>query len=154
MAAEQNTFAPDSDSARSVLEALALDRGTRLLSEQDYQEMRATILAELARGPHLRLSTLITFGVVALILFGLFVLGLALWVQTGPAEWLLTVSSGGCLLLCGEFLRRYIAGVRQQSRMSVQERIDELADLRRHALITQPEYEEIYAAILSCRIPA
>ncbi len=153
MAVEPNTSAPDPDSARGVLESLELDRGTRLLSEQDYQEMRATVMAELTRGPHLRVSTLITFGVVGLILFGLFMVGLALWIHSGPAEWLLTVSSGSCLLLCGEFLRRYVAGVRQQSRMTVQERLEELEDLRRHHLVSQPEYEEIYAAILSCRIP-
>ena len=143
----------DSDSAREFLESLARDRGTKLLPEQDYQEMRRAILDELARGPHLRTATLFTFGVVGLLLFGLLLVGLAMWTQGGPADWLLTVSSGGCLIICVWFLQRYIVGIREQSRMSVQERLTEVEELRRHQLISQSEYEEIYAAIHSSRIP-
>ena len=140
-------FDADSDSAKEFLESLERERGTRLLSETDYQELREWILQELERGPHLRLSTLLTFGVVGLILFGFLLVGLAMWMNHSTFDWLLAVSSASCLLLWGYLLRRYITGVREQSRMSLQERLAELEELRHSNLISQVEFEQIYAAL-------
>lgn len=139
------------DSARGVLESLERDRGTRLLSESDYREMRQAVLVELAHGPRLRTSTLVTFGVVALLLFGLFLLGLAALFESGLGDWLLAAASGGCIAMLVYVARQYISAVRNHSRMSLRERLDELADLRRVNLITLDEYERIHAAILMNR---
>jgi hypothetical protein len=143
----RESFDSGSDSAREFLESLERERGTKLLSESDYHELRRWVLLELEKGPHLRTSTLLTFGVVGLILFGFFVIGLAMLASHGTLDWLLAASSGCCLLLWGYLLWRYIAGVREQSRMSLQERLAELEDLRQNHLISQEEFEQIYAAL-------
>ena len=140
-------FGADSDSAKDFLQSLERHRGSRLLDEADYQEQRAWILLELQRGPHLRVPTLVTFGVVGLILFGFFLIGLAMLLNRGAAEWLLAASSGCCLLWWGYLLWRYVSGIREQSRMSLQERLAELEELRSCHLISQQEYEQIYAAL-------
>ena len=140
-------FAADSDSAKDFLQSLERHRGTRLLEEADYQEQRAWVLLELQRGPHLRVSTLVTFGVVGLILFGFFLIGLGGLVNRGAAEWLLATASGCCLLWWGYLFWRYVSGIREQSRMSLQERLAELEELRSSNLISQHEYEQIYGAL-------
>jgi hypothetical protein len=140
----------DSDSARDFLQSLERQRGTRLLSENDYREMRDAVLLELARGPRLKASTLLTLGVVGLILFGFLFIGLAMLLN-GPTDWLLAVASGGCLGLWGYVVWQYVTSVRHQARLSLRERLEELEELRRHALITQLEFERIYAAVHSSR---
>lgn len=144
--------ADDADSARAFLESLERERGTKLLSQAEFEEMRRWVLLELARGPRLQTSTLMTFSVVGLILFVFLLFGLHHWLQGGPSEWLLAVSSGACLGLWGWVLRRYVVGIRQQARMSIQQRLDEVEDLRRGGLITREEFEEVYSAILSSRV--
>jgi len=145
--AADEEFESDSDSAKDFLLSLEKNRGTALLNEADYQEQRALVLLELRRGPHLRVSTLVTFGVVGVMLFGFLLIGLAMLLNRGAVEWLLATSSGCCLLWWGYLLWRYVSGIRAQSRMSLQERLAELEDLRRNNLISQAEYEEIYAAL-------
>jgi hypothetical protein len=139
------------DSARTFLEALAQERGTRLLPESDYVETRRMILHELATGPRARPFTLVTFALIGLVLVAFFGLGLSMWLTGNPPEWLLAVSSGGCLIMWAYTLRQYLVGLREQARMTLQARLDEVADLRRSGLITHEEYEQIYAAILSSR---
>ncbi len=116
--------------------------------------MRRAILDELARGPHLRVSTLVTFGVIGLLLCGFLVVGIGMLVHHGAAEWLLVTASSSCLLLWGWLLRSYVAGVRSQARMSIQERLAEIEDLHLHGMISREEFDDLYAAILSSRVGA
>jgi len=140
-------FESDSDSAREFLESLERQRGSRLLNETDYRELRGWVLMELEKGPHLRIPTLLTFGVVGLLLFAFLLIGLEMLTDHNSREWLLALASGCCLLLWGYFLWRYVAGIREQARMSLQERLTELEDLRHSNLISQTEFEKIYAAL-------
>jgi hypothetical protein len=141
----------DPDSARAFLEALAQDRGTKLLPEPEYQQARELVLAELATGPRPRTFTLVTFLVVGLILFSFFLIGISMWLNQSR-EWILAISSGGCLLVWARMIWQYRAGLRQQATMTLQSRLDEIEELRQAQLITQYEYETIYAAILSSRL--
>jgi len=113
--------------------------------------MREAVLAELARGPRLKASTLFTLGVVGLILFSFLVVGVAMLIHHGLGDWLLASASAGCLALWAYVVWQYVSGVRQQSQMSLQDRLDELEELRRSNLVTQDEFERIYAAIHSSR---
>lgn len=135
------------DSARTVLEALAQDRGTRLLPEEDYQEMRTAILQELAEGPRLKGSMLVTFTAVGLLLLAFLGIGVAMTFRHGPAESLLIVAATVSLGFWAWLLRQYIVSVHDQARMSIRARLAELEELRVHRLISQEEFETIYAAI-------
>ena len=149
---KQPSLSPQSDSARSFLESLAEDRGTRMLSEEEYQESRRLVLKELATGPRPRAFTLVTFGIIGLIVLGFLMVGLIMAFDRQARDWLLAVSSGGCLLMWAYILWQYLSGLRQQAQMSLQARLDEVEELRRNQLISQGEYEQIYAAILSSRL--
>lgn len=138
---------PGADSARAILESLAQDRGTRLLPEEDYQEMRSAILQELADGPRLRGSMLVTFAAVGLLLLAFLGIGVAMALRHGPAEVVLIGAATVSLGFWGWLLRQYLVSVRDQARMSIRARLAELEELRGHQLISQAEYETIFAAI-------
>lgn len=151
---DREPFDTESDSARSFLEALERDRGTVLLSESEYQEMRHLVLVELARGPSLKPSTLVTFGVVGLILFVFFILGLVVLARGTSSDWPLAAATGGCIGMWAFMVWQYVTGIRQQSRLSLKERLAEVEELRQCRLITQEEYEHIYGSIhLSRGVP-
>lgn len=134
------------DSAKAVLISLAADRGG-ILTEAEYREMRGTVLSELAMGPRLALSTLVTFGVVGVILLGFFMVGFFVWLHHPRTEWLLLASTLFCMGLWVYVLRKYLRGVRELSRLSVLERLTEVTELRDSKLISQEEFESIYASI-------
>jgi len=136
----------EDDSPSTVLRWLEVERGS-ILTEREYQEMRETVIEELARGPHCRLSILITFGVVGLLLLVVTIIGLAIAVRRVVPDYTLGLV-GLCALGAWAYaLRSYVQAVRTHSRRSLGERLAELEGLHRENLITQAEFDRIYAAV-------
>jgi hypothetical protein len=139
----------DDDSASTVLRGLERERG-RAFNEKEYQEMRQSVIDELARGPRVRVSLLLTFGVVGLILLSLTLLGVVLAFAEEP-EYTLAGAGAVALGVWAYLLRSYLRGVREQSRLSRSERLAEIKQLRQDSLISQQEYDHLFAALHSSR---
>jgi len=141
---------PDPESNKELLRALERDR-EQVLTEQEYRQMRGWILGELERGPQLQRSHLATFFVVGGVCLGLGLLGLiGFWRKIVP-DLTLPLASGGALLLWGYLLRSYWKDVRDRSGRSVRQRLLELQELRAEKLLTQEEFDRLYAAIMMAR---
>jgi len=135
------------DSARTILESLERDRGSHLLPEAEFQSARQLVLTELAEGPRPARSTLLTFGAVGVLLATCFAIGLFMLTNPNWIDPWLALAAGGGLIAWGYLLRSYLVSMREQAQMSLQERLHELEELRAHQLLTQDEYEHIYAAL-------
>jgi hypothetical protein len=136
----------EDDSPTVVLRSLEQERGT-IFSNEEYQQMREAIIEELARGPKPRLSLLLTFGFIGLLLLALTVIGFALVWRGMVADVTLGIVGVCALGVWAYLLRGYLAAVRKQSSRSLGERLAELEELRVQRLISQIEYEHILAAI-------
>jgi hypothetical protein len=140
----------DDDSAKAVLASLERERGA-LFTPKEYAEMRNVVLQELARGPQFKRSILVTFGVIGFFLVVMTVLGIALLAQDMVPDPMLAVAGLAGLWMWGYLLRAYVRSIRQQALLSLDERLAELKGLRAENLITQEEYDRIYAAIHTTR---
>jgi len=138
------------DSAVDVLRSIEEERG-KLFSEAEYQEMRRTVLDELAHGARYRPFTLITFGTVALGLLALLVIGLVLSPRQTLGDFTLALVSGASLLVVAGFIWNYLRSIRQDAFRSIDERLAELEQLRRANLVSADEYTGIHAHILISR---
>lgn len=135
------------DSAVDVLRSIEEERG-KLFSEAEYQEMRRTVLDEVAHGARYRPFTLITFGTVALGLLALLVIGLVLSPRQTLGDFALALVSGASLLVVGGFIWNYLRSIQQDAFRSIDERLAELEQMRRANLVSVDEYVSIHAHIL------
>lgn len=140
------------DSPIVVLRSLEADRGS-IFTEAEYREMRETVIEELARGPRPRFSLLITFGVIGLLLLAVTVIGFAIVFQGIIPDCTLGIVGLCALGVWGYLLRSYLRVVREQSSRSLRERLAELEELQVQKLISQAEYDRIYATIHMGREP-
>lgn len=139
------------DSPVAVLQGLEEDRRT-ILTEKEYQEMRQAVLEELSRGPRCRPTIVATFIVVGLTLFVLTVIGVALWAHGTVPDLMLPVVAGVALAVWIYLLRGYLKSARDHAALSIDRRLAELEELRVRQLISQEEYDRIYAAIHMSRV--
>ena len=138
------------DSAVEVLRSIAEERG-KLFTEAEYQEMRRTVLDEVAHGARCRPFTLVTFGMVALGLAALLVVGLVFSPGQSISDFTLALVSGAALIIVAGFVWRYLRGIQQDAFRSIDERLTELEQLRAVQLVSSDEYETIQAHILISR---
>src|SRR5438034_10083432 len=102
----------DDDSAVAVLQQLAEERG-QLFSEKEYQEMRRSVVEELALGARRRPFTLLTFAVVGMALLGLLTAGLITHAQDQSGELALALVSGLALAVAAYLFWSYLRGIHQ-----------------------------------------
>ena len=140
----------DEDSAVNVLRQLEEERG-KMFNEAEYQEMRRTVLDEIAHGARLRPVTIFTFAIILLGLVGLLVVGLATASGTAMGDYLLALVSGVALLAAGYFFWSTVSGIRLDAQRSLDARLSELEQLREQRLISTEEYDQIQAYILIAR---
>ena len=140
----------DEDSAVILLHHLNEERG-KLFTETDHREMRNAILDELAHGARIRPFTVFTFGIIILGLIGLLAVGLVTAKSNAAGDQLLTIVSTLALIATFYFVWSLVRGVREEAKRSLDERLAELEELRRHNLITLEEFTEIQAHILIAR---
>lgn len=140
----------EDESAVSVLRQLSEDRGP-LLSDQEHAELRAAILRELAAGAEIRPFTLFTLAVVVTGVLGLMAVGLYLAIQGTWEGWLLAFASLGVLGIVIYLSWSFREGFRRERLRTIDARLAELEDLLRHKLISDEEFTEIRAGILSSR---
>jgi hypothetical protein len=138
------------DSAVDVLRSIEEERG-KLFTEAECQEMRQTVLDEVAYGARCRPFTLITFGTVALGLLTLLVIGLVLSPRQTLGDFTLALVSGASLLVVAGFIWNYLRSIRLDAFRSIDERLEELEQLRRANLVSADEYISIHAHILISR---
>ena len=137
----------DEDSAVILLHHLNEERG-KLFTETDHREMRNAILDELAHGARIRPFTVFTFGIIILGLIGLLAVGLVTAKSNAAGDQLLTIVSTLALIATFYFVWSLVRGVREEAKRSLDERLAELEELRRHNLISLEEFTEIQAHIL------
>ena len=137
----------DEDSAVILLHHLSEERG-KLFTETDHREMRNAILDELAHGARIRPFTVFTFGIIILGLIGLLAVGLVTAKSNAAGDQLLTIVSTLALIATFYFVWSLVRGVREEAKRSLDERLAELEELRRHNLISPEEFTEIQAHIL------
>ena len=137
----------DEDSAVILLHHLNEERG-KLFTETDHREMRNAILDELAHGARIRPFTVFTFGIIILGLIGLLAVGLVTAKSNAAGDQLLTIVSTLALIATFYFVWSLVRGVREEAKRSLDERLAELEELRRHNLISPEEFTEIQAHIL------
>ena len=140
----------DEDSAVILLHHLNEERG-KLFTETDHREMRNAILDELAHGARIRPFTVFTFGLIILGLAALLVIGLVTAPGNATEDYTLAIVSGLALLATCLFLWNLFRGIKQDSRRSLDARLVELEQVRRHNLISPDEFTEIQAHILIAR---
>src|SRR5687767_9793365 len=92
----------DDDSAVALLRHLEEERG-KMFTEAEYREMRDTVLDELAHGARVRPFTLFTFGIVALGLFVMFLIGVINASSKAAGDYTLATISAVALLAAGYF---------------------------------------------------
>lgn len=134
------------DSPVTVLQELERERGT-LFTETEYREMRDVVIEELARGPKPRVTLLVTFGVIGLLLFILTVIGFYIVARQVVHDFTLAIVGLCALGVWGHLLRGYLKTLKMYAQRSVRERLAELEELRTHRLLTQAEVDRIYASI-------
>ena len=138
------------DSNRALLAALEEERRL-LLTEKEYWELRDEILRELARGPKLERSFLLTLSVVGFLCLSLIVAGIILFLRKILPDIALAAVSFGALMIWAFVFRSYFRDVRERSGRALMERLAEIKELREANLITLEEYDWIYAAIMMSR---
>ena len=141
--------APGDDSAVQVLQHLEKERG-RLFTETEYQEMRRSVVEELALGARRRPFTLFTFAIVGLALFALLTAGLMTHAED-KGDFALALVSGAALAVGAYLLWAYLRSIRLDSLRSLDERLGEVEELRSLCLISREEYEYIHSNILLSR---
>jgi hypothetical protein len=146
----RSAFAGDADNPQVLLQSLAAERG-RMLTEAEYQQMRQSILDELARGPRYRPFTVFTFGVVSVLLLGATALGVGLWRNDTPGGVVLALAAAACLAVWFFVGWRISQSVRAELRRPLADRLTELDQLRAARLVSEAEFESIRAAILISR---
>ena len=142
--------APGDDCAVTVLQQLEGERG-RLFSETEYQQMRRTVLEELALGAQRRPFTLFTFAVVGLVLCALLAAGVMTHAQDTSGDLALVLVSGAALAVAGYLFWSYLRSIRVDGLRSLDERLGEVEQLRSLGLISREEYEYIHSNILISR---
>ena len=93
----------DDDSAVFVLRQLEDERG-KLFDEAEYQEMRRTVLDEIAHGARLRPFTIFTFALLLIGLLAMLVVGLVTASDSETHDYLLAWVSGLALLAASYFV--------------------------------------------------
>ncbi|MBN2505557.1 MAG: hypothetical protein JXQ71_02565 [Verrucomicrobia bacterium] len=134
------------DSPSAVLRLLEEDRGT-VYSEEEYGKLRTAVIEELAHGPVCRGSTLLTFGVIGVLLLLVTLVGVFILVQGVVADFTLAMVGGASIAAWGYVVWGYRKGFRNHALRTLEERLVELEELRRQSLITTDEYDRIYAAV-------
>jgi hypothetical protein len=140
----------EEDSPVTVLQHLEQERG-RLFSEAEYRELRRVVLEELSFGARLRPFTIFTFVVVELGLAGLLAVGLVTSAHHDWGDSALAWMSGAALLSGGGFFWFLWEGIRKDRLRTLEERLGELEELQRHALINAEEYQQLRSHILHQR---
>ena len=140
----------DEDSAVTLLHHLNEERG-KLFTEADYREMREVILDELAHGARIRPFTVFTFGIIAVGLAALFMVGLMSALGAHAGDYTLAIVSAAALLATGFFFWNLLTGIKRDAYRSLDARLEELKQLRQHHLISPEEFIEIEAHILIAR---
>src|SRR5215510_3035605 len=156
MAFAQNQSRPtsasvlDDDSPVAILRHLEGERG-QMFTEAEYQQMRATVLEELAHGARFRPFTLLTFAVVGLGLMAMLVVGIITAAGRTAGDYALAVTSAAALAATGYFFRSCLRGIKLDALRSLDTRLAELEQLRSLNLVSRDEYERIHAHILIAR---
>ena len=140
----------DDDSAVTLLQHLEMERGSTY-SEAEYQDMRRTIIDELAQGARCRPFTLFTFAVVGLGLLALLIVGLVTSPGETVGDFALALVSAIALASAGYYFWTHLQGIRCDALRSLDERLAELEQLRSLRLVSPEEYETIHAHILIAR---
>lgn len=140
----------DDASAVAILRHLDDERG-HMFTEADYQQMRATVLEELAHGARLRPFTLLTFAVVGLGLLGMLAVGIIAAAGRTAGDYALVVASAAALAATGYFFWSCLRGIKLDTLRSLDARLAELEQLRSLNLVSRDEYEQIHAHILIAR---
>lgn len=140
----------DEDSAVTLLQHLDDERG-KLFTEADYREMREAILEELAHGARIRPFTVFTFGIIAVGLAALFIVGLISALGAHAGDYTLAVVSAAAMLATGFFFWNLLTGIKRDAYRSLDARLAELGQLRQHHLVSPEEFAEIEAHILIAR---
>ncbi len=122
-----------------------------MFTEAEYVEMRGAILDELAHGARIRPFTVFTFGIIALGLAALFVVGLVSALGAHTGDYTLAIVSAAALLATGFFFWNLLTGIKCDAYRSLDARLEELGQLRQHHLISPEEFIEIEAHILIAR---
>ena len=141
---------PDSETNYGLLKALEADRYT-VLTDREYQEMRSLIIRELSRGPQFERSYIVTFSTLGFLFFALFCGGLFAFFRRIIPDLSLAAAALGALGVWGFMLWSYWKDLRQRSGRSVDQRLAELKQLRLDSLVSQEEFDRIYAAIMMSR---
>jgi hypothetical protein len=147
---ESNKGIVEDDTAVTLLHHLESERG-RMYTEAEYQEMRQAVIDELTEGARCRPFTLFTFGVVALILLTMMILGLVTAFGNTIADFTLAIVSGLALASAAYFFWTHLHGIRSDALRSVEERLAEIEALRSQRLVSPEEYEIIHSRILIAR---
>jgi PHD/YefM family antitoxin component YafN of YafNO toxin-antitoxin module len=142
--------ASDDDSPVAILRHLEDERG-QMFTEAEYQQMRATVLEELAHGARLRPFTLLTFAVVGLGLLGMLAIGIVTAAGRTAGDYALALASAAALAATGYFSWTYFRGIKLDTLRSLDTRLAELEQLRSLNLVSRDEYERIHAHILIAR---
>jgi hypothetical protein len=156
MAPAQNNNRPppadrsDDDSAVSVLRHLEEERG-KMFTESEYQEMRSSVLDELAHGARIRPFTLFTFGAVLTGLLALFVIGIVHASGAGAGDSMLAIVSGLALVGAAYFFWSCLRGIKLDTLRTLEARLAELEQLHQRRLVSADEYHRIQAHILIAR---
>jgi len=140
----------DEDSAVALLRHLDEERG-KMFTEADYREMREVILDELAHGARIRPFTVFTFGIIALGLVAFFVIGLLSALGDHAGDYTLALVSAAAFMVTVFFFWNLFSGIKLDAYRSLDARLEELGQLRRHNLVSPGEFAEIEAHILIAR---
>lgn len=140
----------DDDSAVTVLRHLEDERG-KMFTEAEYQEMRSTILDELALGARLRPFTLFTFATISLGLLALLVIGVTGISGNRTGDSALALASAAALATVGYYFWSCLRGIKLDAQRSLDSRLAELEQLREHRLVSTDEYHHLQAHILIAR---
>jgi len=140
----------DDDSAVAILRHLEEERG-KMFTEAEYQEMRGTVLDELAHGARLRPFTLFTFAVIALGLVGMLIIGLVVSPGQSAGDYALAAVSALALAAVGYFFWFCLRGIKLDTLRTLDARLAELEQLREARLISTEEYHRLQAHILIAR---
>lgn len=140
----------DDDSAVNVLRQLEEERG-RLFKEAEYQEMRRTVLEEVAHGARLRPFTIFTFAVLLIGLLAMLVVGLVTASGSATRDDLLAWASGLALVAACYFIWSCVSGIRLDAERTLDARLHEVGQLLKQGLISPEEHAQIQAHILLAR---
>jgi PHD/YefM family antitoxin component YafN of YafNO toxin-antitoxin module len=140
----------DDESPIAILRHLEDERG-QMFTEAEYQQMRATVLEELAHGARLRPFTLLTFAIVGLGLLAMLVIGIVTAAGRTAGDYALAFASAAALAAAGYFFWSCLRGIKLDTLRSLDTRLAELEQLRSLNLVSRDEYERLHAHILIAR---